>query len=250
MADDITGDGSGVDASVAGTGASDGASPAGADQGGADSGAQVSAEELAKLHKRLDDTRSQYDKKLSELTSMNEKLVEALTTSRGVDTQREQEAVQKARADLQKRFDDGELTGEQFLGLLDGIAEDAETRLSSKYDEKLTALEKREQELQALIDQRTAELDPAYVSRKEQVDKIQQELGVDRAVAMKIAAKYEQPAQPARPAIPGATGTGVVATQAESPVMDSGDFAELSKIIGVEITPEAQKELNQKWSKK
>ena len=247
MADDTGAGGAIGDDPTGAMGANEGDLSATAGQEAANSGA-LGADALEKLNKRMDDMRSQMDRERDAAANRESKLLEALTAQRGGDTGREQEAVSKARADLEARYDAGELTGKEFIGLMDGIASDTRAQLESQYGEKLTASEKRFQELQASIDDTRFSLDPAYVARKEQVDAIQAEMGVDRALALKIAAKLA-PTQPPRQHIPSATGTGVVAGGMPTASMDAQGFAELEATLGVKLDQAARQALNAKWAK-
>ena len=155
---------------------------------------------------QVNETRSKADKAASkneQLTQMVDKLTNAVSGKQTVD---DDAAAQKQIEDLAKRFEDGEVTGQEQVELLMNIQRQAETKAEAKVEAGLKEL--REQMKQS--DARLADLDPAYRDNQKDVDAIQEKFGVNRDQAIKINAELNPgPAQPARSPIPGSTGTGM-----------------------------------------
>jgi len=228
-----------------------------AGQGGAASGA-LSAEDAATINKRISDLRSasdrdrdQFKAALAKAEERESKLMEMLSNG-GKGGEREADAaVEQARKDLAKRYDDGELTGDQLIGLLDGVAREAREGALAEANGKLTAAEQERKEIREAFEAMRNDLDPAYTSQKEKVDEAVEKYGVSRAQAMKIVAD-RGPSQPPRPAASGSLGTSVVGSDASG-----GDarmtalIAGLVKATGGRAPTEAEMRKHQeKWSKK
>ena len=232
------------------TGASDaGAASAKADQGATDGGAQVSAEDIAKLNKRIDDSRSQHDRERDEWKGREAKLMELLE-QKGSDKGDGDAAIRQARADIEKAYDDGEFTGKQLTALLDGVANDARESALRESSEKLTAAEAERKEIREALEALRSDSDPAYVSQREKVDAAVEAFGVTRAQAMKIVAA-SAPAQPPRPAAAGGMATGVASSGDEGgdskvAAMVAGLAASVTGRVPTEATMAA---LQKKWSK-
>lgn len=235
------------------TGASEtDAASATADQGTDASGAQVSAEDIAKLNQRINDTRSQHDRERDEWKAEKGQLMELLGKQGGDSGQREADAaVAQARKELEKKYDDGELTGAQLIGLLDEVAREAREGALSEASTKLTAAEQERKEIREALDALRADSDPAYVSQREKVDAAVEAFGVTRAQAMKIVAA-SAPAQPPRPAAAGGMATGVVSSGDDGGV----DAKTAALVAGLAAsttgrlpTESEMAKLQQKWKK-
>ena len=235
------------------TGASEDGAAAKADQGGVGSGAQVSADDIARIEKRISDSRSQHDRDREEWRAEKSQLMDLLGNKGSQDDDRKtQEAIQEARDDLMKRFDDGELTGKELIGLLDGVAEQAREGALAETTSKMTKAEQDMAALKAELDAMRSDLDPAYVSHKDKVDAVVKAYGVTRQQAMAIV-KDSGPSQPARPALAGSVGTHVV-SDAGADGVDAKTMsivAGLAQAVGGRAPTEAEtQKLQKKWSKK
>ena len=208
---------------------------------------------VAKQDKRINDLRSQYDKRLDEAAAREAKLLAMLESGVSAkDNAANQQRVEEAKADLIKKYDEGELTGEQFYRLLEGIAEDARESALSDISEKLTAEQQERKALQEKLAALESNTDPAYVANREKVDAAMQKYGVTREQAMKIVAD-QKPSQPARPDTAGGLGgTGVTGR-------DGGSIDErISNVVaglaahvtGKKPTEAQMKKHGEKWSKK
>ena len=198
-----------------GTDASDGGASATAGQGGDGSGA-LSAEDMVTVNKRIDDLRSsgdrdrdQFKASLAASEARESKLMELLANGGTGGGKQADAAVEQARKELEKQFDDGELTGAKMFSMFDEAMKDARDGALSEASEKLTAAEQERAENREAIAAMRLDLDPAYTSQKEKVDEAVEKYGVTRTQAMKILADAG-PSQPPRPAASGGLGTSVV----------------------------------------
>jgi len=208
-------------------GASDAdAASAKADQGADASGAQVSAEDIAKLNQRIDDSRSQHDRERDEWKNEKSQLMELLAKQAGGNTG-EDAAIQKARADIAKAIDDGEWTGDQQLKMYDELVQEARAEALAEIAPKLTAAEEDRKAMREALEALRADSDPAYVSQREQIDAAVEAFGVNREQAKKIVAA-QAPTQPPRPAAAGGMATGVVSSGE-----DGGDSKTAALVAGL-----------------
>lgn len=219
---------------------------------GADKG-KAQEDAIAKTNKRIDDMRSQYDRRLDEAAQREAKLLAVIESgAQAKSTQADQQAAQEAKADLIRQYDEGEITGERFYALLEGIAQDARDAALAETGEKLTAAEQERKELREKLAALETNTDPAYVANKAKVDEVVQKYGVTRDVAMKIVADMK-PSQPARPDVAGGLG-GIGVTGGDDGAGDSrvnGIVAGLAAhVTGRKPTEAAMKKHNQKWGKK
>ena len=251
MPDEEKVDGSPDTGPIDSTGAStDGDLSGNGDQGNDKGQAQDDA--TAKINKRIDDLRSQYDKRLDEAAAREAKLLAVIEGgAQAKSSEADQKAAQQAKADLIKQYDDGEIDGAQFYALLEGIAEDARNSALSETDKKLSALEQERKEMREKLAALETNTDPAYLANKAKVDDVVQKYGVDRATAMKIVADMK-PSQPARPDTAGGLGG--------SGAVDDGDGGDsrvnnlvaglAAHVTGKKPTEAAMKKHSKKWSGK
>ena len=212
---------------------------------------------MSKMNKRFDDMRKQNDRDRdvakSEAESREARLlaiIEGGTTAKS--TQADQQAAQKAKADLIKQYDDGEIDGAQFYALLEGVAQDARESALEETGEKLTAAEQERKEMRVKLAALETNSDPAYVANRAKIDEAAQKYGVTRDQAMKIVADMK-PSQPARPDTAGGLGgTGVTGDDdgAGDPRVSSIVAGLAAHVTGKKPTEAAMKKHNQKWGKK
>jgi len=251
MPDEERVDGSLGNGPIDGTGASTDGDLSNGDQGAEKGKAQDDA--TAKINKRIDDMRSQYDRRLDEAAQREARLlavIEGGATAKSADA--DQHAARQAKADLIKQYDDGEITGEQFYSLLEGIAQDARESALSEVSGKLTADENERKEMREKLAALESNSDPAYVANKAKVDEAVQKYGVTREQAMKIVAD-SKPTHPARPDMAGGLGgTGVTGGDdgAGDPRVNSIVAGLAAHVTGKKPTEAAMKKHNQKWGKK
>jgi len=252
MADKVIDGGSVVADPAILTGASKDGTPAKADQGAVGSEAQVSAEDIARIEKRIDDSRSQHDKDREDWRTEKSQLMDLLGNKGNQNEDRQtQEAIQAARNELIERYDAGNLEGKELMSLLDGVADQAREGALVESTTKLTEAQTERAAIKADLDAMRSDLDPAYVSHKETVDKVVEAYGVTRQQAIAIV-KDSGPSQPARPALAGSVGTTVVPDNGTEGV----DAKTMSLLTGLAqagggrapTEAEAQK-LQKKWSK-
>ena len=184
--------------------------PEGAGGGAAGQPAKTDAEwrkEVETINKRYDDLRAHLDSRI-------DKLVNAVQTPKAGDA--EERAADKANAEqlkdyrkeIQEKYDAGQLTGEQFLNLIEGSFTQAEGRATKAAKAEADAIRKEMAALNAKLE----DVDPDFVAVRDRVKELQAEYAkdgvpLDRKTA--IAILKRQPAkQPARPPIPGGTGGG------------------------------------------
>ena len=238
------------------TDASNGGASATAGQGGDGSGA-LSAEDMATVNKRIDDLRSsgdrdrdQFKASLAASEARESKLMELLAKG-GTGSGQADAAVEKARKELEKEFDDGELTGAKMFSMFDEAMKDARDGALSEASAKLTAAEQERTANREAIAAMRLDLDPAYTSQKEKVDEAVEKYGVTRTQAMKILADAG-PSQPPRPAASGGLGTSVVShDDAGGDPKIAALVAGLAAAVTKRAPTEAEMQKHQeKWSKK
>ncbi len=247
--------GSGDTAPQNATGANPNGDSASADQGADKGGAQVSAEEYAKLNKRLDDMRSAADRDrdiAKAQAEQNKQLIELLgKQGTQASTGQDQAAIDKAQRELEERIESGDMTGRDWTNLLNAIAQDARDSALAENADKMTAADKERAELKAALEAMRSDLDPAYIAQKEKVDEVVEKYGVTRSQAIKIVSDAG-PSQPARPDTSGSLGTSVVSSGDDN----MGDakinaiVAGLAQAVGGRKPTEAEMaKLQKKWSK-
>ena len=195
-------------------------------------------EQVKNLEGIVSKANSERDKALNEARAVRDEQLAKLTelaTARQTPAE-DVNAAAKARSALIEKYNSGDMTGDELFGLVEGMYEDA------KDSAKREAGEAWKQEVETLkttlaaVHETLEVRDPDFVAiGADKIKAIQDEMGVDRAMAVKIAKKYVKPTQPARPQIPGGTGGG---RSIESDEGDDGDvdafakFAEESPILG------------------
>lgn len=103
-------------------------------------------------------------------------------------------------------------------------------------------LKQRDEEIKRLREQ-LMDFDPRYQARKEQIDEVQKELGVDRDTAVRFVDKFiKKPEQPDRPQIPGMTA-GIRTGHIETQKLDADARQFINRALGRPLTAEEEKAL-------
>jgi len=236
-----------------------GANPTGASSaatqgaGAADAGgAQVDVKSIldwqTKADKRLNDLYDKANRDRDVLGGKIEKLVETLqTTAQSTASVKSRAEMDRAREDLKKRYDAGELGGDELFGLLDGLAGD----LTTQQEAKAKALADELAALKTTLNTRLADLDPEYQAHKDKVAVYIEKYGMSREAAIKLAKDTAAPLNPSAPALAGSGQQGMSSGEGTGTMTDS-QFAQVCQLAGVDpskITPAKKQNLIQKWSK-
>ena len=261
MADENTVEGSGEEAPLDQQAGAAGAEDSQADGSGDGSGgtpaqdAKVLAKRLNDLQAQLSRTQSEKDKALSRAERLENDVLSKLAEARGpsADDQREQRrAQQEAIASLKKRYDDGEMNGEEFIELLEGVRRDAEAGAEAKVKPEIEELRK----LATALGARVADYDPEYQRFKGQITELAEKTGMDpvkdRDILLRVArAVGPKVDNPPRAPIPASTRTPVVTPGGVEGAVTSETIAAISGLpgIGGALKPEEIAALKKKWSK-
>ena len=228
---------------------SDKGSGAGAAEAG---GAQVDVKSIlewqSKADKRLNDLYDKANRDRDVLGGKIEKLVETLqSTAQSTASVKSRAEMDRAREDLKKRYDAGELGGDELFGLLDGLAGD----LTTQQEAKAKALADELAALKTTLNTRLADLDPEYQAHKDKVAVYIEKYGMSREAAIKLAKDTAAPSNPAAPALAGSVQQGMPSGEGTGTMTD-GQFAQVCGLAGVDptkITPKQRTDLIKKWSK-
>ena len=260
MADDEGDLGSGLDApqgadGSGGTGAGDPSAGQSGSGGGA-AGTHGDAD-VAKLNKRVEDLakqlnreRSEKDKAHARLQKLQDDTLSKLADAASPKRDENAEALER-RAALAKRYDAGELSGDELISLVENGMSVAEERAMRKATEEM---KRRDEQINSLVSQ-IQELNPKYAAHREKVAELQEsfkERGIDlsRDQALAVAeeiARASGPGQPGRPPLPG-NGDGVVHGAGDDGV-PAQTFAQMEALTGIKLGPEQRKALERKWAK-
>jgi len=129
--------------------------------------------------------------------------------------------------------------GKAVVGLLDEYLRVKEQQESEQIKALLSERDQKIEQLQS----RLLDFDPRYQARREQIDQVQNDLGVDRETAVKFVEKYmKQPEQPERPQLPGSSET-YRNGNGDAARLDAESRAALNGVLKRPLTPEEEKAL-------
>ena len=219
-----------------------------ADAGGAQVDVSPMSDWQKKADKRFNDQRDQANRDRDAANAKFEKLLEAFNaTAKSTASVKSTEEMNRARADVMKRYDAGELGGEEFFNLLDGLAGD----ITAQQEAKLRAQAEELASLKTTVTTRFADLDPEYQAHKDKVAVYVEKYGMSHESAIKLAKDTAAPSNPAAPALAGSGQQGMPSGEGTGTMTD-GQFAQVCGLAGVDptkITPKQRTDLIKKWSK-
>lgn len=206
---------------------------------------------LKDLQEILRRTQSDKDKATAENKKLQEQFLSKLTDS---VTQLSQSRQTKSEPQLDidslvKRIDDE--GGKAIVDVLGAYLQDYETKLTTVQKQEIERVRKEYQDELRVLKQAVQSVDPKYLTHRETVEKLEQDVGLSRDQAIKIAEMIDKTEQPPRPALPGSTGSDRVPDRTPEAKLSEQTKAllESSSLIG-KITPEEEKALAVRREKK
>ncbi|MFZ4396799.1 MAG: hypothetical protein ACOYOU_14385 [Kiritimatiellia bacterium] len=242
----------------------DGADGGGADPAGKDDTAEAKLARqvrekdafIAKLQSERDKARNEAERTKSadeKLAAAMERLAEATGGARAKDGS-DADASARVNAlieDVAAAMREDEVKGtRKLVELMSGYAADVERKSSGELakakQELLDAFGAKEAELREMI----AERDPEYVSAKDRVAQLAEELGIDpkreRSLLLKLVKREMKTSHPGREELPGGVGErgrSVGAERGNAVALSEQDYADIEAMSGVKLTDSEKRTL-------